>query len=101
MKIKRFIRRPTTPGEILKEEYLIPLGLTQKIVADHLGIDIKVINRLVNGKTSVSSELALKLASAFDTSPEFWLNAQLAVDLFDAQNEFRDSELPGKLNRAG
>jgi plasmid maintenance system antidote protein VapI len=45
MKIKRFTRRPTTPGEILKEEYLIPLGLTQKIVADHLGIDIKVINR--------------------------------------------------------
>jgi addiction module HigA family antidote len=101
MKIKRFTRRPTTPGEILKEEYLIPLGLTQKIVADHLGIDIKVINRLVNGKTSVSSELALKLASAFDTSPEFWLNAQLAVDLFDAQDELKDSDLPGKLNKAG
>jgi len=76
MKTRRFTRKPTTPGEILKEEYLIPLGLTQKIVADHLGIDIKVINRLVNGKTSVSSELVLKLASAFDTSPEFWSNAQ-------------------------
>lgn len=101
MKTKRFTRRPTTPGEILKEEYLIPLGLTQKIVANHLETDIKVINRLVNGKTSVSPELALKLASAFDTSPEFWLNAQLAVDLFDAKHELRDSELPGKLNMAG
>jgi addiction module HigA family antidote len=101
MKVKRFARRPTTPGEILKEEFLIPLGLTQKTVADHLGIDIKVINRLVNGKTSVSSGLALKLASAFDTSPEFWLNAQLAVDLFDAQSELGDSELPSKLIKAG
>ncbi len=101
MKMKRFTRRPTSPGEILKEEFLAPLGLTQKVVADHLGIDIKVINRLVNGKTSISSELALKLASAFDTSPEFWLNAQQAVDLFDAQNDLKESELPGKLNRAG
>lgn len=50
-----------------------PWGLTLNIVADHLGIDIKVINRFVNGKTSVSSELALKLTSTFDTSPEFWL----------------------------
>lgn len=99
--MKRFTRRPTSPGEILKEEFLAPLGLTQKVVADHLGIDIKVINRLVNGKTSISSELALKLASAFDTSPEFWLNAQQAVDLFDAQNDLKESELPGKLNRAG
>lgn len=99
--MKRFTRRPTTPGEILKEEFLIPLDLTQKIVADHLDIDIKVINRLVNGKTSVSSELALKLASAFDTSPEFWLNAQLAVDLFDAQTALKESDLPGKLHKAG
>jgi addiction module HigA family antidote len=101
MKRKHFTRRPTTPGEILKEEYLSVLGLTQKCVAEHLGIDIKVVNRLVNGKTSVSSELALKLASAFDTSPEFWLNAQIAVDLFDAQNELSDNELPGKLVKAG
>lgn len=101
MEARRFTRRPTTPGEILKEEYLTPLGLTQKVVADHLRIDIKVINRLVNGKTSVSPDLALKLAAAFDTSPEFWLNAQLAVDLFDAQEEIKDNELPAKLNKAG
>lgn len=100
MNIKRFTRRPTTPGEILKEEFLIPLRLTQKIVADHLGVDIKVINRLVNGKTSISPEIALKLAATFDTTPEFWLNAQLAVDLFDAQIELRTG-LPGRLNKAG
>ena len=101
METRRFMRRPTSPGEILKEEYLAPLGLTQKIVADHLGIDIKVINRLVNGKTSVSPELALKLAAAFDTTPEFWMNAQLAIDLFDAHEEIKKEELPTKLNKAG
>jgi len=99
MKTKHFTRKPTTPGEILKEEFLVPLRLTQKRVADHLGIDIKVINRLVNGKTSISSELALKLAAAFDTSPEFWLNAQLATDLFNAQKGLKQDKLPSKLNR--
>ena len=100
MKAKKFTRRPTTPGEILKVEFLIPLGLTQKIVADHLEIDIKVINRLINGKTTVSPELALKLAAAFDTTPEFWINAQSTVDLYDAQLEIGD-ELPTRLHKAG
>ena len=99
MEIKKFKRRPTSPGEILKEEFLLPLGLTQKIVADHIEVDIKVINRLVNGKTTISPELALKLAAAFDTTPEFWLNAQLAVDLYDA-NLVIGKELPEKLHRA-
>ncbi len=97
---KKFNRRPTGPGEILKEEFLLPLDLTQKVLADHLEVDIKVINRLINGKTSVSSELALKLGAAFDTTPEFWLNAQLAVDLYDAQVEI-GSHLPAKLHKVG
>lgn len=97
---QKFNRRPTSPGEILKEEFLLPLDLTQKVLADHLEVDIKVINRLVNGKTSVSSELALKLGAAFDTTPEFWLNAQLAIDLYDAQVEI-GSHLPAKLHKAG
>ncbi len=53
-------RQPTSPGEILKEEYLDPLGMTQKELADHLGCDVKVINRMVNGRTSVTTEMALK-----------------------------------------
>jgi addiction module HigA family antidote len=96
---QKFYRRPTGPGEILKEEFLLPLNLTQKVLAEHLGVDIKVINRLINGKTSVSSELALKLGAAFDTTPEFWLNAQLAVDLYDAQVEMGPN-LPSKLHKA-
>ena len=72
--------------------------LTQKQLADHLGCDIKVINRIVNGRTAVTTEMALKLAAAFRTSPEFWLNAQKAVDLYRAAE--RCAELPKPLVRA-
>lgn len=77
-------RKPTSPGEILQEEFLTPLGLTQKKLADHIGCDVKVINRLVNNRTTVTAEMALKLGCAFGTTPEFWLNAQKAVDLYRA-----------------
>ena len=87
-------REPTTPGEILHEEFLVPLGMTQKELADHIGCDVKVINRLVNGRTSVSAEMALRLGATFRTSPEFWLNAQKAVDLFRAEVEVSDLPPP-------
>ena len=75
-------RKPTTPGEILFEEFLVPLDLTQKELSEHLGCDYKVVNRIVNEKASITPEMAIKLASAFDTSPDFWLNAQIAFDLW-------------------
>ena len=77
-------RKPTTPGEILREEFLVPLGISQKEFANHLGCDIKVVNRIVNGRSAVTAEMALKLGAALRTSPEFWLNAQKAVDLHRA-----------------
>jgi antitoxin HigA-1 len=80
-------REPTSPGEILDEEFLKPLGLTQKQLADHIGSDVKVINRIINNRSSVSAEIAVKLAFAFQTSPEFWLNAQQAVDVFRARQK--------------
>ncbi len=79
-------REPTSPGEILNEAYLAPLAMTQKELAVHLGCDVKVANRIVNGRSSVTAEMALKLGTAFRTTPEFWLNAQGAVDLFGAAN---------------
>ena len=91
-------REPTTPGEILREEFLVPLGMTQKELADHIGCDVKVINRIVNGRTSVSAEMALRLGATFRMSPEFWLNAQKAVDLFHAGN--RVSDLPSPVLKA-
>jgi addiction module HigA family antidote len=91
-------REPTTPGEILREEFLAPLGMTQKQLADHLGCDVKVVNRIINGRAAVSIEMALKLGAAFRTSPEFWLNAQKAVDLYKASKQGPD--LPRPLVRA-
>jgi len=91
-------RRPTTPGEILREEFLLPLRLTQRQLAGHLGCDLKVINRIINGRTSVTAEMALKLGAAFRTSPEFWLNAQKAVDLHRAARHL--PSLPKPLLRA-
>lgn len=92
-------REPTAPGEILHEEFLLPLGMTQKRLADHLGCDVKVINRIINGRTSVTAEMALRLGATFRTSPEFWLNAQKAVDLHKAAR--RLSSLPKPVLRAG
>ena len=82
-------REPTAPGEILQEEFLTPLGLTQKQIADHIGCDVKVINRIVNGRTSIGAEMAVKLSSALSTSPQFWLNAQQAVDIYIAEKKLK------------
>ncbi len=87
-------RKPTPPGEILQEEYLTPLGLTQKELADHIDYDVKVINRLINGRTGVTAPLALKLAAKLNTSPEFWLNAQKAVDIYEASKSLRKLSAP-------
>ena len=92
-------RKPTTPGEILRDEYLAPLQMTQKQLSDHLSCDVKVINRIVNGRTSVTAEMALKLGAAFSTTPELWLNAQKTVDLYEAAQRLR--RLPRPLLRAG
>ena len=82
-------RKPTSPGEILYEEFLKPLHLTQKDLADHLGCDYKVINRIINEKAGVTPEMAIKLAAAFETTPDFWLNAQRAIDLWDLRDQKR------------
>lgn len=75
-------RKPTSPGEILFEEFLVPLGIPQKKLAEHLKCDYKVVNRIINEKANVTPEMALKLGAAFNTTPAFWLNAQMALDLW-------------------
>lgn len=91
-------RKPTFPGEILDEEFLKPLVLTQKELADHIGCDVKVINRLVNGKTNLTATMALKLGAALNTTADFWLNAQKAVDIYEASREV--GRLPKPLLKA-
>ena len=74
-------RTPTHPGEILREEFLVPLGRTQVALADHLGVPVQRVNELVRGKRGVTPETAWLLSQALNTSPEFWLNLQAAFDL--------------------
>jgi antitoxin HigA-1 len=91
-------RQPTTPDEILREDLLVPPGITQKQLARHLGCDVKVVNRIVSGRSAVNTEVAMKLGAAFRTTPDFWLNAQKAVDLWEASQGH--VELPPPLVRA-
>jgi addiction module HigA family antidote len=74
-------RIPIHPGEVLLEEFLKPLEITQVALADHLSIPVQRINELVRGKRGVTPETAWLLASALGTSPELWLNLQANHDL--------------------
>ena len=74
-------RVPTHPGEVLLEEFLDPLGLTQVGFARHIGVPVQRVNEIVKGKRGVTSETAWLLAQALGTTPQFWMNLQSAYDL--------------------
>jgi len=78
-------RKPTHPGEILLEEFLKPLSMSQVELARRMGIPIQRINTLINGKRDMTAETAILLSRALKTSSEFWMNLQVACDLYDAQ----------------
>ena len=77
-------RPPTHPGEMLRREFLDPLGLSQKVVAERMGVSYVRFNELVNGRRGVTPDTALRLARLFGTTPEFWLNGQQNLDLWRA-----------------
>jgi addiction module HigA family antidote len=72
---------PVHPGEILKEEYLIPLGMSAGALAKALGVPRTRIERVVAEQTGITTDTALRLAKFFQTSPEFWMNLQTSYDL--------------------
>ena len=74
-------RLPTQPGEILSEEFLIPMGLTQVALAEHLGVPVQRVNEIVRGKRGITPETAWLFSQAFGTTPEFWINLQTNYDL--------------------
>jgi len=84
-------RRPTSPGEILREEFLAAKQLTQGGLADLMGVPIQRINLLVNDKRAVTAETAILLARALGTTPEFWMNLQTKCDLWDAQRNMKEA----------
>jgi addiction module HigA family antidote len=78
-------RRPTHPGEMLREDFLPDYELTVSALAEAVGVSRQSINELLRERRAVSPEMALRLARLFGNSPEFWLNAQRAIDLWDAE----------------
>ncbi len=74
-------RTPTHPGEVLLEEFLHPMGLTQMDLARHLRVPIQRINEVVRGRRGVSAATAWLLSQALGTTPEFWMNLQVNHDL--------------------
>ena len=74
-------RIPTHPGEVLREEFLHPLGMSQVSFAAHIGVPLQRVNEIVRGKRGVTPETAWLFAEAFGTTPEFWLNLQANYDL--------------------
>ncbi len=76
--------RPTHPGEMLREDFLPDYGLTVASLARAVGVSRQTVNELLRGRRAVSPGMALRLARLFGNTPEFWLNAQRAVDLWDA-----------------
>jgi addiction module HigA family antidote len=80
-------RAPTHPGEMLLEEFLTPMGLTQRELADAIHVPYQRVNELVNGRRGVTPSTALRLAKFFGTTADFWMNLQLRWDLYFAQQE--------------
>lgn len=78
-------RQPTHPGEMLLDEFLIPMGLTQRQLADAIHVPYQRINEIVNQRRGVTPGTALRLAKFFGMSADFWMNLQLRWDLFQAQ----------------
>ena len=83
-------RAPTHPGEMLLEEFLKPLGLTQRDLADSIHVPSQRINDIINGRRGVTPSTALRLSKFFGVTPDFWMNLQLRWDLYFAQQSDAD-----------
>jgi addiction module HigA family antidote len=90
-------RQPTHPGEMLREEFLIPMNLTQKDLADAIQVPYQRINEIVAGKRGVTPSTALRLAKFFGMSADFWMNLQVKFDLFSALK--KEQAVLGKIRK--
>lgn len=84
-------REPTHPGEMLKEEFLIPLNLTQQELAQSIKVPYQRINEIVNKRRGITPSTALRLAKFFGTSTDLWINLQCRWDLYHAQKKEHDT----------
>ncbi len=81
------MKNPPHPGRIVRQECLAPLGLTVTAAAEGLGVTRKTLSELLNGKSGISPEMAIRLTKAFGSSPEMWLGLQLDYDLAQVQRK--------------
>ncbi len=84
-------RAPPHPGELLREEFLEPLEMSQTDLAKAIGVPFQRVNDLVNSRRGITPDTALRFAKLFQTSPDLWLNMQRACDLYDAYRKGRDA----------
>jgi addiction module HigA family antidote len=77
-------RKPSHPGEILAEEFLKPMAMSQVALARRMGVPVQRVNTLINGKRDMTAETAILLSRVLKTSSEFWMNLQVARDLYQA-----------------
>ena len=85
-------RKPVHPGNILLQEFLKPMRLSQVELAHRMGVPVQRVNTLVNGKRDVTAETAILLSRVLKTTPEFWMNLQDAHDLYEAQEHLAHAE---------
>jgi len=82
--------KPTHPGEILREDFIPDYGLTTKRLAEKLGVSRQTVNEILRERRTISPAMALRLSRLFGNTPDFWLNAQRAVDLWNAQINYKN-----------
>jgi len=82
--------KPTHPGEMLREDFMPDYGLTTKRLAEELAVSRQTVNEILRERRTISPAMALRLSRLFGNTPEFWLNAQRAVDLWNAQITYKN-----------
>jgi len=88
--MNRIKRKPTHPGKIIQEDYLKPLSLTITEIAATLEVSRKTLSKIINERGAVTPDMSLRLARAFDTTPELWMNLQKNYDLWQAEHISKD-----------
>ncbi|WP_352410099.1 HigA family addiction module antitoxin [Mixta sp. BE291] len=94
--MKQATRKPTTVGDVLQYEYLEPLNLKINDLAEMVNVHRNTVSALVNNNRKLTTDMAFRLAKAFDTTVDFWLNLQAAVNVWEVENDARTQE---ELNR--
>jgi addiction module HigA family antidote len=83
-------RKPTHPGKVIQEDYLKPLSITITEMASALGISRKTLSKIINERGAITPDMSLRLARAFDTTPDLWMNLQKNYDLWQAEHISKD-----------